>query len=136
MKCVAGFLLGWVVSEKGDPDQALEIFKSAREGNPKNADHHMFPSWWAHRSDAELIAGLYAEGLASIRESIAASQRTGQGTWLADHYRKLGIALHLNRENPDDICAAFDRSTEIAGRQGAILFESRTAESKLATLDS
>ena len=134
MQCVAQFLMGWVVSEQGDPDQALSIFMAAHEGYPKNADHHMFPTWWAHRSDAEIRTGMYIEGLASIRESIMASQRTGQGTWLAEYYRKLGIALHLNGESPDDVRAAFDRSTEIARRQDATLFENRTEESKIATL--
>jgi len=134
MKCFSDFLFGWVIAEEGDAEQALELFKATQSRYPINADHHMFPTWWAHRGNVELRLGHVAEGLNSIKEGIAASRRTRQATWLAELHRLLGIALHQHGASKHHVDAALELSSRIATRQHATLFENRTEETRLAIL--
>jgi class 3 adenylate cyclase/tetratricopeptide (TPR) repeat protein len=81
-----------------------------------------------------LAAGRPADGLAHLDRAIAGTDEFGIGFYLPEIYRLRGACLlALDRDNKDKARAAFATALEIAGRQGAVIFE-RRAETSLSEI--
>jgi class 3 adenylate cyclase/tetratricopeptide (TPR) repeat protein len=81
-----------------------------------------------------LSAGRPADGLAHLDRAIAGIEEPGIGFYLPEIYRLRGeCLLALDRDNKDKARSAFATALDIAGRQGAVIFQ-RRAEVPLSEL--
>jgi class 3 adenylate cyclase/tetratricopeptide (TPR) repeat protein len=82
-----------------------------------------------------LAAGRPADGLMHLDRALAGIDEPGIGFYLPEIYRLRGeCLLALSRDNKDEARSAFMTARDIAGRQGAVIFQ-RRAQASISEID-
>jgi predicted ATPase len=126
-RCFAGMLL----VKRGDVGAGLEILRSALVRVPQNTITIFYTPFLAEIADALGRDGKAAEGLSTIDEALARSERNEERWYVAELLRIKG-ALILREGAPQAATAAeqhFLQSLDWARRQGALSWELRTSTS-------
>jgi predicted ATPase len=125
-------LAGWATATGGGVAEAARLI-DAEIGNATAVGP--LPQYYLGlAAEVLLAAGRPADGLAHLERAIAGTDEFGIGFYLPEIYRLRGACLlALDRDNKAEARAAFATALEIAGRQGAVIFE-RRAETSLAEI--
>jgi predicted ATPase len=124
-------LLGWALAEQGEVDHGLEEMRCGLDGY-EGTDALLACSWFRCLSvDVHVTAGRIHSALRALDGARLSAESTNECFYLAEIYRLQGeIALSQGTlESRESAEAHFKRSLEIAGRQGAVSWELRTATS-------
>jgi class 3 adenylate cyclase/tetratricopeptide (TPR) repeat protein len=125
-------LAGWATATGGGLAEAVRLI-DAEIGNATAVGP--LPQYYLGlAAEVLLAAGRPADGLAHLDRAIAGTDEFGIGFYLPEIYRLRGACLlALDRDNKDEARAAFATALQIAGRQGAVIFE-RRAETSLSEI--
>ncbi len=126
-RCFAGMLL----IKRGNIGAGLELLRTAFARVPENAFNLLYILFLDEIADALGRDGKAAEGLSTIDEALARSERTEERWCVAELLRIKG-ELILRKGAPQAATAAeehFLRSRDWARRQGALSWELRTSTS-------
>ena len=126
-RCFAGMLL----IKRGNIGAGLELLRTAFARVPENAFNLLYILFLDEIADALGRDGKAAEGLSTIDEALARSERTEERWCVAELLRIKG-ELILRKGAPQAATAAeehFLRSLDWARRQGALSWELRTSTS-------
>jgi predicted ATPase len=126
-RCFAGVLL----VKRGDVGAGLELLRTAFARVPQNAFTMLYTPFLAEIADALGRDGKAAEGLSTIDEALARSERNEERWYVAELLRIKG-ELILREGAPQAATAAeehFLRSLDWARRQAALSWELRTSTS-------
>jgi len=121
---------GWVLSERGQPDEGIPLYKQGLGiWDATGMANHLTEF---HGVLAEMCgkAGQYEQGLQLIDEAMAVMERTGERYHEAELYRLRGeLRLLQDGDNAAQAAGDFHRAIEVAQRQNAKMLELRAAMS-------
>ncbi|MEZ5651269.1 MAG: hypothetical protein R3E87_12045 [Burkholderiaceae bacterium] len=135
VQSIAGYFEGWVQAETGSLDDGIAAMRDAIARYPAEADHHLFPTWFAHLAQAQLRAGQPDDAAQSISIAERTMRETGQLTWAADIYRVRARVQAALSGSAAVVEASFNQSLAVARRQGAPMLVLRALVDKLIWLD-
>jgi predicted ATPase/DNA-binding winged helix-turn-helix (wHTH) protein len=128
---VGRFFAGVLLVRRGDIGEGSELLRTAFARVPQNALSLLYTSFLAEIADALGRDGKAAEGLSTIDEALARSERNEERWCVAELLRIKGELILLEGA-PQAATAAeehFLRSLDWARRQGALSWELRTSTS-------
>jgi predicted ATPase/DNA-binding winged helix-turn-helix (wHTH) protein len=126
-RCFKGMLL----IRRGDIAAGLELLRPALAGLPETAFHLHYAQFLAELAQALGHTGEIAKGLLTIDEALAQSGRNEEGWYVAELMRVKGELLLQDSGDQSAVTADqyFGRAIEVARRQGAQMWELRSAMS-------
>lgn len=116
---------GWTLVHGGEPERGLALMKEGLRNYGVTAKLGQ-AYWLSYLAEAYLFMGRIAEGLATLEEALAMTATQLDVFHDAELHRLRGELL-LRTPEIEGAEAAFRQSLEIARRQGALMYELRTA---------
>jgi predicted ATPase/DNA-binding winged helix-turn-helix (wHTH) protein len=126
-RCFKGMLL----IRRGDIAAGLQLLRPALASSPGTAPHLNYVLFQAECARAQGRAGEVAKGLLTIEEALAGGERNEEGWYVAELMREKGELLLQDSGDRSAVIADqyFGRAIEVARRQGALMWELRSAMS-------
>jgi len=125
---VATCVYGSTLVHQGEPERGIALMQEGLRNHDAIGTKLVRSYWLSYLAEAYLSAGRIAEGLATIAEALAMTAAQIDVHHDAELYR-IRAELLLRVPEAEGAEAAFRQALEIARRQGALLFELRTATS-------
>jgi predicted ATPase len=126
-RCFKGMLL----VRHGDIAAGLPLMRTALTELPETAYHLHYAQFLAESAQALGHSGKVAKGLLTIDEALAQGERNEEGWYVAELMRVKGELLLYDWADQSVVTADqyFARAIEVARRQGALMWELRSAMS-------
>jgi predicted ATPase len=125
-------LVGWATASGATSDDAVRLIDA--EIANATAVGPLPQYYLGLAAEVLLAAGRSADALGHLDRAIAGIDEAGVGIYLPEIYRLRGACLlALDRGNKTEARSAFTTAVDIAGRQGAVIFE-RRAQAALSEL--
>jgi predicted ATPase len=126
-RCYRGMLL----IRRGDIAVGLQLMRTALTDLPETAYHLHYAQFLAESAQALGRSREVAKGLLTIDEALAQGERNEEGWYVAELMRIKGELLLQDSGDQSAVAADqyFGRAIEVARRQGALMWELRSAMS-------
>ncbi len=126
-RCYRGMLL----IRRGDIAVGLQLMRTALTDLPETAYHLHYAQFLAESAQALGRSREVAKGLLTIDEALAQGERNEEGWYVAELMRVKGELLLQDSGDQSAVAADqyFGRAIEVARRQGALMWELRSAMS-------